>query len=112
MTHRMLAAALVALAATAHAEPLPKGAVQAGTLANPKLIQDAKMGVAAKVATLGCSRPETLQFYVMRLPTGAVGARHWQEQWHVGGCGKRYAITLDFHEDGPGAANWSIRDGR
>ena len=109
MKPRYLLAALLALTATAQAAPLPKGAIQAGSLANQKLIRDAKMGVASKVATLGCSKPETLQFYVMSLPAGAVGARRWQELWVVAGCEKHYPITVDFSEDGPNSANWSIR---
>jgi len=103
---------LYTLSAAAQAAPLPKGAIRAGSLANPKLIQDAKMGVAAKVATLGCSKPETLEPFVMAMPAGQVGSRRWRELWLVGGCGKRYPVTLDFSEDGPNAANWTIHRDR
>ncbi len=109
MKHLALLVALSCFSLAAQATTLPKGAIRAGSLANPKLIQDAKMGVAAKVATLGCSKPETLEFFVMAMPTGKVGARHWRELWLVGGCGKRYPVALDFNEDGPNAANWSIQ---
>lgn len=112
MNQILLAVCLCALSGIASAASLPKGAIQAGSLANAQLIQDAKMGVAAKVATQGCSQPETLEYFVMALPSGKVGARRWQELWVVGGCGKRYPVTLDFNEDGPNAANWSIRGGR
>lgn len=111
MNKPLLAAALLAVSAMANATPLPKGAVQAGTLANEQLIRDAKMGVAAKVAAQGCSQPDTLDFYVMSSPAGPVGTRTWQERWVVGGGGKRYPVTLDLSEDGPNAANWSIRAG-
>ena len=101
----------VAIVSVAHAQgrSLPAGALREGTLANEKLIRDAKMGVAAKVAVLGCSKPETLQPFVLAAPTGKIGSRHWKEQWVIGGCGKTYPITIDFMEDGQNAAIWTIR---
>ena len=68
---------------------LPEGTIQAGSLCNQKLIMDAKVGVAGKVATLGCDKPETLQMFVVKLPTGKVGSKNWQEKWMVGGCKKK-----------------------
>lgn len=91
------------------AAPLPHEALQEGTLANQQLIHDTKVGVAAKVATLGCSKPEKLQFFVMALPEGVVGARVWKEQWIISGCGKKYPVNIEFSEDGQDAANWTIR---
>ena len=53
-----LAAVFLALSTTALADgTLPAGAIKKGSLANAKLVQDAKLGVAAKVATKGCSQP-------------------------------------------------------
>ena len=53
-----LAAIFLAMTATAFAQgDLPAGAIKRGSLANAKLAQDAKLGVAAKVATMGCSQP-------------------------------------------------------
>lgn len=109
MKNTFLIATLACLSMAAQAAPLPKGAIRSGSLANAKLIHDAKQGVAAKVATLGCTKPETLEFFVMAMPAGQVGARRWQELWLVGGCGKHFPVTMDFHEDGPNAANWTIR---
>lgn len=99
-------------AAYAQAGSLPDGAIREGSLANGKLIRDAKVGVAAKVAVLGCSKPESLQPFVLAMPTGEVGSRRWKEKWVIGGCGKQYPINIDFGEDGQNAAIWTIRDDR
>ena len=59
------AVVVVALPVIAWAQGVPSGALREGTLANAKLIQDAKVGVAAKVATMGCSQPEKVEFFVV-----------------------------------------------
>lgn len=92
--------------------PMPDGAIREGTLANGKLISDAKVGVATRVAILGCSEPKTIQKFVIAMPEGEVGARHWKEQWVIGGCGNKYPINIEFREDGANAAYWSILDSR
>ena len=90
------------------AETLPAGAVQRGTLANAKLIEDAKVGVASKVATLGCSSLGDVDTYVLVMPTGAVGHRTWKELWIVSGCNRKYPVTIEFATNGPDA-DWTIR---
>lgn len=90
------------------AESLPVGTIRRGTLANPQLIQDAKTGVAGKVGTLGCNTLGDVDTYVIAMPTGAPGSRHWTELWIVSGCNKKYPITIEFSEDGADA-NWTIR---
>jgi hypothetical protein len=89
-------------------EKLPAGAIKKGTLANAQLIRDAKMGIAGKVAVMGCDKPGDIDPYVLALPSGPVGARSWKELWIVSGCGKKYPVKIDFQEDGPNAANWTI----
>ncbi len=104
-----LAAIFLALSTTALAEgDLPAGAIKRGSLANAKLIQDAKLGVAAKVATKGCSQPEGFEPFVLAMPEGAVGQRRWKELWIVSGCGNKYPVKIEFFEDGLDAANWTI----
>ncbi|OYD23896.1 hypothetical protein [Oceanimonas baumannii] len=94
----------VAVAAT-----LPEGAIKEGTLSNQQLIQDAMTGVAAEVATRGCGSPEDFIPYVMAMPEGSVGSRHWRELWVVKGCGKEFPVEMNFREAGSGAANWNIK---
>lgn len=93
---------------TRAADSLPPGALQRGTLANAKLIEDAKVGVATKVATLGCSSLGDVDTYVLVMPTGAPGHRTWKELWIVAGCGKNYPVTIEFATNGPDA-DWTIR---
>lgn len=93
---------------TQAADNLPPGAIQRGTLANAKLIQDAKVGVASKVASLGCSSLGDVETYVLAMPTGPVGKRTWKELWIVSGCNKKYPVTIEFATDGPDA-DWTIR---
>jgi hypothetical protein len=90
------------------ADKLPPGTMKKGTLANAKLIRDAKLGVASKVAVMGCTKPGDFEPYVVAMPSGAVGQQRWQELWVVSGCGKEYPVKIEFYEDGPNAANWTI----
>jgi hypothetical protein len=90
------------------ASSLPEGAIQKGTLANGKLIQDAKLGLVQKVAILGCSKVETFEPYVLAMPQGNVGSRYWHELWIAKGCSSEYQVKLRFSEDGPYAANYTI----
>jgi len=87
---------------------LPAGALGKGTLANPKLVQDAKVGVAQKVATMGCTQLGGVDTYVLAMPSGAEGQRRWKELWVVSGCSNKYPVNIEFYEDGPTAANWII----
>ena len=95
------------LGSAVHAKDLPKGAIKDGSLSNEKLIGDAKVGVAAQVATLGCDKLEKVNFYVMQMPTGKTGSRVWKELWVVEGCKKKYPVKVRFQEDTTGAV-WTI----
>lgn len=90
------------------AQSLPEGAIQAGSLSNQQLIQDAMPAVAAKVATLGCSSPESFQPYVIAMPQGNEGSRYWREVWVVQGCNSEFPVEIRFSEAGLGAANYVI----
>jgi hypothetical protein len=110
LAHVVAFLALLATASVAQAQgkALPEGTLRPGSLGNAKLIRDAKVGVAQKVALLGCDKPETLEPYVVAIPTGDVGARRWKERWIVSGCGRKYPVNIDFSEDGPNSAYWTI----
>lgn len=88
---------------------LPEGTIQEGTLCNKKLMLDAQVGIAAKVAMLGCSKPESFKPYVTRNPEGPIGSKAWGEKWIVTGCGTSYPVDVNFSEDGAGSANYAIR---
>jgi hypothetical protein len=105
-----LSIALTCLATGAWAadEPLPAGAVQRGTLANQHLIADTKLGVASKVATMGCTSLGDVATYVTQLPTGNPGSRRWKELWIVSGCNHQYPVNIEFAESGKDA-DWTIR---
>jgi hypothetical protein len=66
-------------------EKWPSSTLQKGTLANAKLMQDAKLGVAMEVAMRGCAQLGTMA-----------------------SCGKKYPVTINFREDDLDVANWSI----
>jgi hypothetical protein len=91
------------------AEDLPEGTVQSGTLTNEKLMGDTMIGVATKVDTEGCNKPDSFLAYISRLPEGESGSRSWREKWIVYGCGNSYPVDIEFKEDGLDAANFSIR---
>jgi hypothetical protein len=44
------------------------------------------------------------------MPAGESGAKRWTEKWLVNGCGKHYPVDVEFSEDGPNAANWTIQN--
>ena len=88
-------------------ESLPPGTVHHGTLANAQLIKDAKVGVASKVATLGCNNLGDVDIYVTVMPSGTPGNRRWKELWIVSGCNKKYPVNLAFAESGKDA-DWTI----
>jgi hypothetical protein len=105
----LIGAAILCMAFTCRAsDDLPSSAIKKGTLANAKLIQDVKVGVAQKVATMGCTQLGDVEPYVLAMPSGPVGLRHWKELWVVSGCGSKYPVNIDFSEDGPNAANWTV----
>jgi len=98
--------------APAGANELPAGVLRAGTLANQNLVRDTMVGVVVQVSLRGCDKPMAFRPYVLAMPTGPVGSRHWVEEWVVSGCNREYPLTIDFSEDGLDAANWAIRQGR
>jgi hypothetical protein len=102
----LVAAGQSAFAANAVASPA--GAIQAGSFANPKLQQQVAPALITEMATRGCQKPEGYHPFVMKMPSGAQGARTWEEQWIVDGCGKTYPVTIDFSEDGTNAASFQI----
>jgi hypothetical protein len=87
---------------------LPSGVLQKGSLANQHLIHDAMVGVVGKAATLGCTKIDSYEPYVVALPQGTPGSRVWQEQWIVNCSGKTYPIDIRFSESGSGAADYVI----
>jgi hypothetical protein len=92
----------------ANAVSMPAGAIQAGSFANPKLQQQVSPALIAEITTRGCQKAEGYHPFVMRMPSGAQGARTWEEQWVVDGCGNTYPVTIDFSEDGTNAASFQI----
>ena len=88
---------------------LPYGAIKKGSWVNKKLAKDTMIGVASKVATLGCSKPESFKPYVMKNPQGKIGERVWWELWVVAGCNNKYPIKIRFNEKGSSSANWTIK---
>ena len=105
-----LSMALACLVANARAaDPaLPAGAIQRGTLADQQLVASARMGVASKVATMGCRNIGDIATYVTQLPTGDPGSRRWKELWIASGCNHRYHVNIEFAESGKDA-DWTIR---
>lgn len=102
-------AALFGCAAPSEQKSLTAGTLQKGSLANQKLIQDAMVGVAGKAGTLGCTRIDSYEPYVVAMPSGVVGSRAWQERWIVSCQGKVHPINIDFREAGVSAANYTIK---
>jgi hypothetical protein len=103
-----IALSCLATGAWAAEEPLPAGALQRGTLANQQLVADTKLGVASKVATMGCTTLGDVATYVTQLPTGNPGSRRWKELWIVSGCNHQYPVNIEFAESGKDA-DWTIR---
>lgn len=85
-------------------EKLPEGAIKAGSLSNQKLIKDAMLGVAGKVAILGCDKPEGFKPYVLAMPQGKKGLEYWEELWVVKGCKTTYPVKIKFQLDATGAS--------
>ncbi len=110
---RLLCLAALALAAGCASPPPAKppapAALQKGSLANQKLVRDTMPGVAGKSATLGCQRIESVDPYILAMPSGTPGSRTWQERWVVGCAGKSHPIDIVFTEAGLDAANYTIR---
>lgn len=95
-------------AGTGQSTSLPPGVLQRGSLANQQLIQDAMLGVVGKAVTLGCTKIDSYEPYVLAMPQGTLGSREWQERWIVNCSGKTYPIDIHFVESGMGAADYII----
>lgn len=88
---------------------LPEGTIQGGSLANEKLIQDTMVGVAARVAVMGCDKPENLNPYVVAMPEGPQGAQHWKEKWVVNGCNRKFEVNISFQKT-PSGVTYTIHN--
>lgn len=100
-----LAAALTAALAGAQPPlPAPEGAIRAGSLANEILVRDTMLPVMAGAHAQGCRSPQGVVPFVKAEPSGAEGARRWQEIWVVR-CGNRnYPMEITFRETGSGVS--------
>lgn len=90
----------------------PSGVLREGSLCNRKLILDTSIAAAGRLAQLGYtydSKKHTFRPYVLSLPQGAPGDRRWTERWVYLIDGKQVPITIDFHEAGAAAADYTIR---
>jgi len=99
-------------AAESEISSLPAGTIRKGSLANQKLIFDASVAASGKLAQMGYTydpRRHSFQPYVVSNPRGTPGQRHWTERWIFAISGKDIPLTIDFSEDGLGAANYTIR---
>lgn len=90
--------------------PLSKiqpGVAKEGSLANGKLISDAKAGLE-DVFGAKIKDSELLKF-VIQQPVGDVGSRSWREMWIVKGSGDTTQYMMTFTESGLGAADFEIK---
>lgn len=92
--------------------PLPPGVIREGSLCNRKLILDTSIAAAGRLAQMGHTydpKKHAFHAYVVTAPQGAPGDRRWAERWIYSIDGKEVPITIDFHEAGLGAADYTIR---
>jgi hypothetical protein len=90
----------------------PSGVLREGSLCNRKLILDTSIAAAGRLAQMGYtydSKKHTFRPYVLSLPQGAPGDRRWTERWVYFIDGKQVPITIDFHEAGADAADYTFR---
>ncbi|MEP6670570.1 MAG: hypothetical protein ABJF10_15525 [Chthoniobacter sp.] len=76
------------------------------------MIFDASVAASGKLAQMGYTydpRRHHFQPYVVSNPRGTPGQRRWTERWIFAIDGKDIPLTIDFSEDGLGAANYTIR---
>lgn len=83
------------------------GVAKEGTLANVKLISDAKAGLEKVVGTT-VNDSELLKF-VIQQPVGEVGSRSWREMWIVNKSNESTQFLITFKEVGLGAADFEIQ---
>ena len=83
------------------------GVAKEGTLANTKLISDAKAGLEQVVGdTINDS--DLLKF-VIQQPVGKVGSRSWREMWVIKKANNATQFLITFKEAGLGAADFEIK---
>ncbi len=47
---------------------------------------------------MGCDNPENLNPYVVAMPEGTNGAKHWKEKWIVNGCNAKFGVNISFQQ--------------
>jgi hypothetical protein len=83
------------------------GVAKEGTLANTKLISDAKAGLE-KVVGASINESELLKF-VIQQPVGEDGSRSWREMWIIKKADEATQFLITFKEVGLGAADFEIK---
>ena len=83
------------------------GVANEGTLANDKLISDAKAGLEQVVGSV-INDSELLKF-VIQQPVGEVGSRSWREIWIIKTSENTSQYLMTFTESGLNAADFVIK---
>ena len=83
------------------------GVAKEGTLANDKLISDAKTGLEQVVGSV-INDSELLKF-VIQQPVGEVGSRSWREIWIIKTSENTSQYLMTFTESGLNAADFVIK---
>jgi len=83
------------------------GVAKEGTLANAKLISDAKAGLEKVVG--GTINDSELLKFVIQQPVGEVGSRSWREKWIIKKTNEATQFLITFKEVGLGAADFEIK---
>jgi outer membrane protein assembly factor BamE (lipoprotein component of BamABCDE complex) len=86
---------------------IKQGVAKEGTLANAKLILDAKAGLE-KVIGATINDSELLKF-VIQQPVGEVGSRSWREMWIIKKADEASQFLITFKEVGLGGADFEIK---
>lgn len=89
------------------ASQIKPGVEKEGTLANTKLISDAKAALELVVGS-AINNSELLKF-VIQQPVGEAGSRSWREMWVVKTSENTAQYLMTFTESGLGAAYFEIK---
>jgi hypothetical protein len=87
---------------------IKSGVAKEGSLANAKLILDAKAGLE-KIVGATINDSELLKF-VIQQPVGEVGSRSWREMWVINKTDAASQYLITFKEVGLGAADFEIKE--
>jgi hypothetical protein len=87
---------------------IKSGVAKEGSLANAKLILDAKAGLE-KIVGATINDSELLKF-VIQQPVGEVGSRSWREMWVIKKTDAASQYLITFKEVGLGAADFEIKE--